>query len=331
MGVHVSGNTTEAGLRQTLKSDALPVVFDEAESNEKADQTRMQAILALARVASSETNAQMIKGSPNGEVIRFHLRSMFFLSSISTALKQGADRTRFAQLTLRSTSKFNKHERAAHWEMLERDLDKKITEQTAQRLISRTFTLVKVIKENIRIFSRLAGEKFDSQRLGDQYGALLAGAYSLMSSNLVTLEKATEMINGLSWESYSEATELPDERRCLQTILQHPVKIEHENMLLGELVEVAQGKYHNELNNEQAQDTLGRHGLKVGKDCLMVSNTSEALREILNGTSWQHSWSQVLTRLPNAEKAPATRFKGQGSVAKAVKIPLVALDIEEAA
>ena len=225
----------------------------------------------------------------------------------------------------------DKHERAAHWEMLERDLDNKINEQTAQRLISRTFSLIKVIKENIRIFSRLAGEKFDSQRLGDQYGALLAGAYSLMSSNLVTLDKATEMINSVSWDSYSEATELPDERRCLQTILQHPVKIEHENMLLGELVEVAQGKYHKDLDNMQAEDTLGRHGLKVNNDCLMVSNTSEALREILNGTSWQHSWSQVLTRLPNAEKAPATRFKGQGSVAKAVKIPLVALDIEEAA
>ena len=63
----------------------------------------------------------------------------------------------------------NKHERAAHWEMLERDLDKIITEETAQRLISRHLS-VKVIKENIRIFSRLAGEKFDSQRLGDPIG-----------------------------------------------------------------------------------------------------------------------------------------------------------------
>ena len=185
--------------------------------------------------------------------------------------------------------------------------------------------------KNIKVFSRLAGEKFDSQRLGDQYGALLAGAYSLMSTEEVTLDKAIEMINSVSWESYSEATELPDERRCLQTILQHSVKVEKSDLLLGELVEVASGKFHTFLESEQAQDTLGRHGLKVGKDCLMVSNTSEALREILNGTSWQHSWSQVLTRLPNAEKAPAKRFKGQGSVAKAVKIPLVALDIEEAA
>ena len=331
MGVHVSGNTTEAGLRQTLKSDALPIIFDEAESNEKADQQRMQAILALARVASSETNAQMIKGSPNGEVIRFHLRSMFFLSSISTALKQGADRTRFAQLTLKTTSKFNKHERAFHWEQLEKDLDNKINDLTAKKLISRTFSLINTIKKNIKVFSRLAGEKFDSQRLGDQYGALLAGAYSLMSSELVNLQTAEQMIESVSWESYSESTELPDERRCLQTILQHPVKIDKTELLLGELVEIAGGKYHTFIESEQAQDTLGRHGLKVNSDSLMVSNTSEALREILNGTSWQHSWSQVLTRLPNAEKAPATRFKGQGSVAKAVKIPVIALDIEEVA
>ena len=103
---------------------------------------------------------------------------LVFLSSILT--KQGADRTRFTQLTLRTAS-MNKHERAAHWEMLERDLDKIITEETAQRLISPTS--VKVIKENIRIFSRLAGEKFDSQRLGDQYGALLAGAIFISQSN----------------------------------------------------------------------------------------------------------------------------------------------------
>ena len=331
MGVHVSGNTTEAGLRQTLKSDALPIIFDEAESNEKSDQQRMQSILALARVASSETNAQMIKGSPNGEVIRFHLRSMFFLSSISTALKQGADRTRFAQLTLKSTSKFNKHERAFHWEQLEKDLDNKINDQTAKKLIARTFSLINTIKKNIKVFSRLAGEKFDSQRLGDQYGALLAGAYSLMSNDLVSLSTAQNMIDSVSWESYSESTELPDERRCLQTILQHSVKIDKTEILLGELVEIAGGKYHTFVESEQAKDTLGRHGLKVNNDCLMVSNTSEALREILNGTSWQHSWSQVLTRLPNAEKAPATRFKGQGSVAKAVKIPVIALDIEEVA
>mgnify|MGYP001345097712 FL=1 len=331
MGIHVSGNTTEAGLRQTLKSDALPVVFDEAESNEKADQTRMQSILALARVASSETKAQMVKGSPSGEVTRFHLRSMFFLSSISTALKQGADRSRFTQLTLRTNSNASKEQRSKHWDELEKDLDNTINDEIAQRLIARTFRLIKTIKKSIKVFSRIAADKFDSQRLGDQYGALLGGAWSLMSSEVVTEKQAIELMNGVSWEAYSEITEIPDERRCLQAILQHPVKVEKDQLLLGELLEIANGRYNAELDVTQAIDTLGRHGLKIQMEHLLVSNTAEALKEILAGTSWTHSWPQVLSRLPNASKAPATRFKGQGSVSKAVKVPMESLDIEEAA
>lgn len=62
----VVGNTTEAFIRQALRSDALPVVIDEAESNEKADQQRIQQILALARYASSETRASIGKGSAAG-------------------------------------------------------------------------------------------------------------------------------------------------------------------------------------------------------------------------------------------------------------------------
>ncbi|NDG76184.1 MAG: hypothetical protein EBX49_12875, partial [Synechococcaceae bacterium WB8_1B_136] len=92
----VVGATTEAGLRQTICCDAVPVVFDEAESNEKGDQQRMQAILSLARVASSESSAEMLKGSPSGDVSRYRVRSMFLMSSIATALKQGADKSRFA-------------------------------------------------------------------------------------------------------------------------------------------------------------------------------------------------------------------------------------------
>lgn len=114
MSLHVAGNTSEAGLRQTLRADALPVVFDEAESNERTDQQRMQAVLSLARVASSESRAQTIKGSAEGDAQRYTIRSMFLMSSIASALKQGADKSRFAQLTLRNPNEIAKDERIAH-------------------------------------------------------------------------------------------------------------------------------------------------------------------------------------------------------------------------
>ena len=118
MSLHVVGATTEAGIRQQLRADAIPVVFDESESNERNDQARIQAVLGLARVSSSESGAFTLKGSADGDAQRFLVRSMFLLSSIATSLKQGADLGRFAQLGLRSTKDIPQAERAAHWDAL---------------------------------------------------------------------------------------------------------------------------------------------------------------------------------------------------------------------
>ena len=192
----VSGATTEAGLRQTICSDAVPVVFDEAESNEKGDQQRMQAILSLARVASSESSAEMLKGSPSGDVSRYRVRSMFLMSSIATALKQGADKSRFAQLTLRSPTEMGQEEREAHWQSLDRDLERYITPQLARRLIARTVSLIPVIRQSVVVFSAAAARHFDSQRLGDQYGTLMAGAWSLLSDAVPSQKEAEECIDG---------------------------------------------------------------------------------------------------------------------------------------
>lgn len=330
MGLVVAGNTTEAGLRQTLRADALPVVFDEAESNEKADQVRMQSILALARVASSESHAQMLKGSPGGDVTRFSIRSMFLMSSIATALKQGADRSRFGQLTLRNPTELPKAERTAHWEALDRDLDRYITDDTGVRLIARTTVLIPTIRASVRVFTRVAAERFDSQRLGDQYGTLLAGAWSLMSSDVVTPEQARALIEQNDWEPYSQTTEVPDEERCIQQILQHQVRVEADHSThtrtLGELVAIASGQEQSwEIASNVADATLSRHGLRVEGDALMVSNTAQAIATILRDTAWGHSWGTLLSRLPGAQKAGVVRFKGMGASSRAIRVPLSTL------
>jgi len=332
MGLIVAGNTTEAGLRQTLRCDALPVVFDEAESNEKADQVRMQNILALARVASSESHATMLKGSPGGDVTRFNIRSMFLMSSIATALKQGADRSRFAQLTLRSPTELPKEDRMKHWEELDRDLDRLVTREASLRLIARTVSLIPTIRQSVRVFSRVAAEHFDSQRLGDQYGTLLAGAWALQSSQVPTDGQAKHLITTNDWEPYSQTTEVPDEQRCIHRILQHQVRVEAESKTisrtLGELVEIAGHRATDfDITPSKAQDVLGRHGLKVDSDQgqLLVSNTAEAIASILKETPWSHSWATVLSRLQGATKAGAVRFRGAGAVSRAVSLQISSL------
>ena len=57
------GTTTEAGIRATLKSDALAVVFDESEEDEKNNKysgQRREAVLGLMRQASTEGRGTII-------------------------------------------------------------------------------------------------------------------------------------------------------------------------------------------------------------------------------------------------------------------------------
>jgi putative DNA primase/helicase len=329
MGLVVAGNTTEPGIRQALRADARPVVFDEAESNERSDQQRMQSILGLARVASSESKAHMLKGSPEGDTQRYTIRSMFLMSSIATALKQGADKSRFAQLTLRNPNDMPRDDRIAHWESLDKDLDRFVTESIGQRLQARTISLIPTIRASVRVFTRAAAEAFDSQRLGDQYGTLLAGAWSLQSSEVITRDQAWRLIEQNNWESYSQSVEIPDERRCLQFILQHQIRVEGDKTVtrtIGELVDLA--LHHGNditITTDLAAATLGRNGIKVEDGSIYVSNTAKAIAGILADTPWSNCWAVVLARLPGARKSGVMWFKGSGGNSRAVQIPLEAV------
>lgn len=322
------GNSTEAGIRQSLRSDALPVVLDEAESNEKADQQRIQSILALARVASSESQAATVKGTPAGEVSRFQVRSMFLLASIATGLKQGADRRRFAQLTLRNPAEIPQMERQAHWQALDRDLEQLITPEFGSRLLARTVSLLPVILRAVDVGTRVAATHFDSQALGDQYGTLLAGAWALQSSRVPTEAEVQGLIEGTDWSSYRQSNELPDERRCLNRILQHQLRVETEDRVLtrsiGELVELVSSTNPLEpVSSRHAEELLSRHGLRIADGVLLVSNTAEAIGRILAETPWASSWSTILGRLPGAgPHGHPVRFRGAGSKARACAIPL---------
>ena len=328
--LHVSDSTTEAGLRQSIGSDAMPVVFDEAESNEKGDQQRMQGILALARVASSESGAAMLKGSPSGEVSRYRVRSMFLLSSIATALKQGADQGRFAQLSLGNPADLAKAERESHWAGLDRDLERQITPELGRRLIARSTGLIGMIRQAAAVFSRAAARHFDSQRLGDQYGTLLAGAWSLLSDVAPTEAEAELCIASHDWESYGQSSEQSDERRCLQVILQHSLRVECADRsvtrTIGELVELAAHQAHDlEIGADLASQTLGRQGLRLEPGQLLVSNTAQPIAQILRETAWSHGWSVLLLRLHGAQRRGPVRFCGAGMITRAVAIPLAVL------
>lgn len=323
-----TGGTTEAGLRGQLRSDAIPVVFDELEQNEHKDKQTVQNILALARIASSE-GGKIYKGTTSGGSNSFEIRSMFCCSSINVALIQRADLDRFCVLSLRKD-----HMDKDDWNEFEQEILNTCTDENGRRLVARTLQQIPVIRKNARTIAAALSRRF-GQRFGDQYGTLLAGAWTLEpgGGGELTLQQAMEWINMMDWESREVDTTDADEVKCINHILQALIQVDGgKRMSVLELVQMAQrgvifaipGRDH---PSDEIEMILGRYGLKVVGGTLAVANNSTNLQALLKDTPWAgNAYRQALRRLSGASTSAGTiRFKGCG-VARATLVPLETLE-----
>jgi putative DNA primase/helicase len=327
METSVLGASTEAGLRQHLGSDAIPVLMDEAEQAQARDEERLQAVMELARASSSETGAKTLKGTASGTGQEYLIRSMFLLSSITSSLKQGSDKSRFALLQLRNPANDTPTEQLAHsvaWEDLRKRLSN-IDTKTGQRLIARTVKRLPMLLRECELFADCCSEVFGSRRAGDQFGFLMAGAFSLVSDEEATLETATAFIGQHSWDEFLEpARDAADHERCLNRILESRVRMSGNDteLPMGELLEIHLNRnLHAEITSKRAGDLLQRSGLKVVEGRLLVSANHTAIGRILEKTPWSNDWRTVLKQIPGAEVTGPTYFTG-GHQSRGVSLPI---------
>lgn len=320
----VQGSTTEAGIRQKLKQDARPIVFDEAESEDQNSQKRMQTVIELARQSSSDSTAEIVKGTVGGQGMSFRMRSMFLLGSINVALSHAADESRFSVLTLNPPAK--SPQEIERFGKFSKHVDNTLTDELCAKLRSRAYTLMPIIRENCKVFARAVAEILGSQRLGDQVGTLIAGEYSMINSHVATIEKAREWIFNIDLEDAKDAEQSSDEESCLSTILEQQIRFDSEKgniqRSIGELVFIASGhEIEHGLTSLDANSVLERHGLKVEIDVLIVATKHNELSKLLKNTPWISGWSRILLRLDDSESYTKTiRFAGVRSRAIALKI-----------
>lgn len=320
----VQGSTTEAGIRQKLKQDARPIVFDEAESEDHKSQNRMQTVIELARQSSSDSTAEIIKGTVNGHGMAFRMRSMFLLGSVNVSLSQAADESRFSVLSLATPDK--SPEESERFANFSKRVDNTLTPDLCAAMRARAYHLMPVIRENAKTFARAVAEVLGSQRLGDQVGTLIAGACAYYRSDAISLDDARKWVSDMDFSDAKEAEAVSDEESCLQRILQSQVQFDSERgqlrRSLGELVDAAIGSEHiGGLTQADANDILKRYGLMIDGTNLSVANKHAELEKLLKDTPWGAGWRRILGRIPDAHASfDAVRFAGARS--RAVRIPL---------
>lgn len=322
ISVYANGNSTEAGIRQELKGDALPVMVDEFESNNEREKQRVENVMSLIRQTSSETQAKTLKGTVTGSGMHFDIRSMFCLVSINTNLPTKADVDRLTILSLKPSSVKS----LDNWEKLEAELNR-IDEDTtiSSRLLARALDLMPVILETIKVFRRVAAKHFERQRDGDQYGTLLAGCWCIQRSVVPTDAEAQALINSYDWSEHREDSDNDEAMRALEAILAAKLRVGNMGEFsVYEILREASSLYRQGIIDQQVADaTLRRHGIRAEFPTqeLWFGTSVTTLKQLVENMPFVTDLRGQLLRVPGAKRMNGTK-KFNGADSKCVSIPL---------
>lgn len=329
--VHVQGNTSEAGIRGQLGSDALPVVFDEAESEDRASQMRFDKVLELARQASTETGAGIVKGTASGGSVTYLIRSCFLFASIGVAAVKKADTSRVTVLPLRKNTGPGAQAQFERIKSLWRET--LCTDGYAERIRSRSLRYAKIIRINAETFSSVAVEFTGDKRSADQIGTLLAGAFSLTATKEITKEAAREWMAKQDWTGFKSEEVDNDENQCLSHLFAASLKFELQGRnvtrsvseIVQEILEIPDYSVleSDQKRKEELLRTLVRHGMKLTEEGLYVANRHQQLEDVFADTPWAGAkWRLQIERVPGASPVKTMAF-GTHVKQRAVLIPVV--------
>ncbi|ECB1886211.1 toprim domain-containing protein [Salmonella enterica subsp. enterica serovar Mississippi] len=323
----VQGASTEAGIRQELGSDAMPVLMDEAETNNKRETTRMESILALVRQASSETQARTLRGSASGNSVQYLIRSMFALSSINTHLQKQADSDRLTRLELLPA---NARTGTVAWEELSDDFHMVRTmENLSARIVARATSMFGIVAKTIDIFRRIGSAFFESQRKADQYGTLMAGCWCATHNDAPTDEQCEQMLSEYDWNEHIHADQGDDAQAALDVVMTLPVKTKFGDYQVQQLLK---GLLFESPLMERATcyEALIASGFRMDKrnEYLCICTDHPVLTKLIGDHPFAHDLRGQLKRIKGADVNENKNMRFGAISKKVVRIPLTTFEFD---
>lgn len=313
--LYAQGGSTEAGLRQTIRADSMPIIFDEFETTNDSTKARTLSIIELLRQAWSHTHGHVVKGSAGGSASHYTLNFAALVSSIRIVLDNDADKSRFSILELapHGSDKTQWKEVSKHLQL--------ITEEYGERLFSRMTHMIPTILSSYKTLAEAISE-VSSQRSGQQYGMLLAAYYALISDEPITEYVARNMVRDADICGENKQIPETDESETLAHILTTKLSAQdyegnRKELTIGSVI-------HDMVENGLACETeiaeLRKYGILLEPDQLYVANNHSTLsKAVFRQTKWTVNWGRSLERLPGAKK-DRKRFDGPNPIS-CVSIP----------
>lgn len=335
MGIILAKDSTEAGIRSRLKHDALPIVIDEFEAEDKKAALRTQSVISLARVASSGGVIQ--KGTADGTGQSYSMRSCFCFSSINTSIHQTADENRISKLVLQRDPRPDRDER---WKVLANDIYENFTQEYANKMLARALANLRTLQANCATFCDGAARVLHDRRTADQIGSMLAGLFLCYSTKEITISEAVEWIEKWNWTDHTAIDACSDEQKLLDYIATRIVRVNTSSGVkdetLGELIAICYSTADDgPVHKKDADKVLRRYGIKVEQEdeqeddtdvfdaplWVFIANSCNTMKELLKGSPWAGGWQRPLQDIDGAEKIDTTYFS-PGINQRAIRLPI---------
>lgn len=296
------GQTTEAGIRQKTGCSTLPIIFDEFETDDDKSAGRVRAVLELARQASSSSDGIVAKGTVSGTALEFKPQFCMCVGSIRVNLPHEQDENRFTVIEIARPGSEGQNEQFDRLlkfrAMLGADY--------GHRLFSRMVGLTHEVKASAETFQRVLSEKYP-MRVGQQYGALLAGYWLLTNDQAITEAQARSMCAAMDFTVARAAVERADEEDARDHLLGSKIKVGHGEFTVGEALLAAM------LRDQTAVQALGLVGIKYGDRGVGIAQNGspELERQIFRNSKWSMRWTGSLERLAGAKKGQQLWIAGK--------------------
>ena len=314
MCISFEGDTTEAGIRQTIGTNAMAVIFDEPEADSYSGNQKIEQILKFIRSNASISTGVIAKGTSNQTGIQFQAQCMFLLASINSIPMKPQDKDRITCIELLG----REGNTLEHWRQLERllhALPKDIHQKIFYYMISNIDWAHKVIAQFKEFYFMRTG----SRRTGDQFGPLSAGKYLLLGNGqeIPTMEEIEKLVDDSVWSLINENQQRTNEEDFINFIRDVELTIEDLNRnskkrLLSEVVKIIkEDKAIAEFSTIEASKALQRKGMKVSKDRntgklrFHVSKNSDTFMSFFRQKPEFANYQVLLNRLPGAASGQA--------------------------
>lgn len=326
-----SSEPTKMAIAQALAGAARPVLLDEFERD--INPVTQDAVVQLARLASTEDQAGIMRGSPEGRVRTYVIRGCFYFSGIVPAPLKPQDRTRIHVIDLRNLD--------AGGDVAAVMATAATMAELGPRLRARAIEGFWRFQENERVFEAAILKVWKKGgRVVDQMGTLLAMSEMLLRDRAIGFEEACALLGQFA-EVRDDILGRPDEgeaQNCLRHLVTSRIRCEHVEKTVGEIVrnvKEASGGESRLLPSTGDHRFLMRHGMRVMRISgeaqglgLAVARSHRGLSELFETTHWAGgAWNAVLKRVAGSY-APEQPVRFAGEIERCRVFPLALLPID---